>query len=57
MLLCAQIKVEEAKGNKEQYTILGQTMLDELREYFVNISRKHICLRDRKEANTVGRAH
>ena len=28
------IKVDEAKGNKERYTILGQTMLDELREYY-----------------------
>ena len=28
------IKVERAKGNKERYTLLGQTMLDELREYY-----------------------
>ena len=28
------IKVEGAKGNKERYTILGQTMLNELRVYY-----------------------
>jgi integrase/recombinase XerD len=28
------IKVEDAKGNKERYTILGLTMLDELRAYY-----------------------
>ena len=45
------IRVEDAKGNKERYTILSVALLKDLRAYFWSSAQRNSCLMEFTETS------
>lgn len=52
-----QVFIERAKGKKDRYVNLPESILVQLRAYFIEYKPKNICLKGNMVDNTVVEAH